>query len=116
MRAVAVTGERRAEVVDIDRPVPGPSEVLLDVSFCGICGSDLHMLAMPAGMLPAGHVLGHELTGVVAALGYAAGEWRVGDRVAVLPIADCGECYACRAGHPKQGRRGAARSARGEPR
>jgi (R,R)-butanediol dehydrogenase/meso-butanediol dehydrogenase/diacetyl reductase len=100
MRAVAITGERRAEVVDIGRPVPGPGEVLLDVSFCGICGSDLHMLAMPAGMFPAGHVLGHEFTGVVAGLGSAAGQWRVGDRVAVLPIADCGECYACRAGHP----------------
>jgi threonine dehydrogenase-like Zn-dependent dehydrogenase len=55
--------------------------VLLEVSFCGICGSDLHMLRMPAGMLPAGHVFGHEFTGVVAGLGpEASPQWQPGDR------------------------------------
>src|ERR1700728_1966205 len=58
MRAVAIASDRSLQVVDIDRPVPGAGEVLLDVSFCGICGSDLHMLqtyaesvAVPVGML-----------------------------------------------------------------
>lgn len=60
MRAVAITDDRSVAVVDIDRPVPGVGEVLLDVRYCGICGSDLHMLGMPAEMIPAGHVLGHE--------------------------------------------------------
>ena len=40
----------------IDRPVPAAGEVLLDVSYCGICGSDLHMLAAP-DRCPPGHVL-----------------------------------------------------------
>jgi hypothetical protein len=44
MRAVAITDDRSVAVVDIERPVPAAGEVLLDVAFCGICGSDLHML------------------------------------------------------------------------
>jgi threonine dehydrogenase-like Zn-dependent dehydrogenase len=51
VRAVAITGDRTAAVVDIDRPAPTAGEVLLDVSYCGICGSDLHMLGMPASLL-----------------------------------------------------------------
>jgi threonine dehydrogenase-like Zn-dependent dehydrogenase len=73
--------------------------VLLDVRYCGICGSDLHMLGMPAEMIPAGHVLGHEFTGVVADLGPGVDGWDAGERVTVLPMVSCGECYACRTGH-----------------
>jgi (R,R)-butanediol dehydrogenase/meso-butanediol dehydrogenase/diacetyl reductase len=100
MKAVAITADRKVAVVDIDRPVPGAGEALLDVGYCGICGSDLHMLGMPAEMIPAGHVLGHEFTGVIAGLGPGVDGWREGERVVVLPIVACGACYACRAGHP----------------
>jgi (R,R)-butanediol dehydrogenase/meso-butanediol dehydrogenase/diacetyl reductase len=99
MRAVAITGDRKVAVVSIDRPVPGSGEVLLDVRYCGICGSDLHMLDMPAEMIPPGLVLGHEFTGVIAGLGPGVQGWSAGERVAVLPMVSCGECYACRAGH-----------------
>jgi (R,R)-butanediol dehydrogenase / meso-butanediol dehydrogenase / diacetyl reductase len=100
LRAVAITENRHVEIVEIDRPVPGAGEVLVDVSYCGICGSDLHMLNMPADMVPAGLVLGHEFTGVVAGLGPAAGEWATGERVTVLPMVPCGQCRACRTRHP----------------
>jgi threonine dehydrogenase-like Zn-dependent dehydrogenase len=99
MRAVAITDGRGLELVDVDRPVAGAGEVLLDVAACGICGSDLHMLRMPAEQVPAGHVLGHEFTGVVAALGPAVEGWAVGERVVVFPMVACGECAACRTGH-----------------
>jgi (R,R)-butanediol dehydrogenase/meso-butanediol dehydrogenase/diacetyl reductase len=99
MRAVEITRDRGLRVAAIDRPGPGPGEVLLDVRFCGICGSDLRMLQMPAEMMPAGHVLGHEFTGVVADLGPEAGPWRGGERVAVLPMVACGACRSCRGGH-----------------
>jgi threonine dehydrogenase-like Zn-dependent dehydrogenase len=99
MRAVAITDDRSVAVVDIDRPVPGVGEVLLDVRYCGICGSDLHMLGMPAEMIPAGHVLGHEFTGVVAGLGPGVDGWDAGERVTVFPMISCGQCYACRTGH-----------------
>ena len=69
-----ITGDRSVAVVTVDRPAPAAGEVLLDVSYCGVCGSDLHMLGAPDG-LPPGHVLGHEFTGVVAELGPQADGW-----------------------------------------
>ena len=69
MKAALIGADRTLTVADIERPAPAVGEVLIDVRFCGICGSDLHMLGLPADLVPAGHVLGHELTGVVAALG-----------------------------------------------
>jgi (R,R)-butanediol dehydrogenase / meso-butanediol dehydrogenase / diacetyl reductase len=96
MRAAVVGTGRDVRVVDIERPAPTVGEVLVDVACCGVCGSDLHRLS--AGLVPAGHVLGHEFTGVVAALGPSVTGWIAGDRVAVLPALACGQCYACRAG------------------
>ena len=55
---------------------------------------------LSAGLVTAGHVLGHEFTGVVAALGSGVTGWSAGDRVAVLPIVACGQCYACQVGRP----------------
>jgi (R,R)-butanediol dehydrogenase/meso-butanediol dehydrogenase/diacetyl reductase len=98
MRAAVVATGRDVRVVDIERPAPTVGEVLVDVACCGVCGSDLHMLS--AGVVTAGHVLGHEFTGVVAALGPGVTGWTAGDRVAVLPIVACGKCYTCRAGRP----------------
>jgi len=100
MRAVAIAGDRRLRAVEIDRPVPGHGEVLVEVRYCGICGSDLHLPELPAEMIPAGHVLGHELAGVVAGLGPETGGWAVGQRVAVFPMVACGTCGPCRGGHP----------------
>ena len=68
MKAAIVGADRVLAVTDIERPVPAVGEVLIDVRYCGICGSDLHMLGLPADLVPAGHVLGHEFTGVVATL------------------------------------------------
>lgn len=99
MRAAVVTADRSVAAVTIERPAPAAGEVLLTVSYCGICGSDLHMLGAPDGC-PPGHVLGHEFTGVVAELGQKADGWAVGDRVVVDPLISCGECDPCRTGHP----------------
>jgi len=84
-----------------DAPVePGPGEVRLSVAFTGICGTDLHIahghmdhrVATPA-------VIGHEMSGRIAALGANVIGWDVGDAVTVMPLAWCGTCPACRAGH-----------------
>ena len=94
-----MTGDGGVAVVTVDRPAPAAGEVLLDVSYCGVCGSDLHMLGAPDAF-PAGHVLGHEFTGVVAEIGPQADGWAIGDRVVVDPLISCGECDPCRTGHP----------------
>jgi (R,R)-butanediol dehydrogenase / meso-butanediol dehydrogenase / diacetyl reductase len=106
VRAAVCGVGRDVRVVDIERPAPAIGEVLIDVACCGVCGSDLHMLS--AGLVTAGHVLGHEFTGVVAALGPGVSGWTAGDRVAVLPLVACGPAWwqAGTAGSPSsnQGR------------
>ncbi|MFZ5641988.1 MAG: zinc-dependent alcohol dehydrogenase [Bacillota bacterium] len=95
MKAVCIKGPQELIVADIPVPEPGPGEVLIRVKYCGICGSDLHLfhLGMPAGL-----VMGHELTGDIAACGPGVENWRVGQAVAVNPIFHCNSCYYCRRG------------------
>jgi (R,R)-butanediol dehydrogenase/meso-butanediol dehydrogenase/diacetyl reductase len=85
-----------------ERPVPGPGpgEVLVEVSFCGICGSDLHI--MIEGWGKPGAVGGHEFTGIVAAVGAGVSTWAPGDVVVCGPSPRCGECRRCREGKPSQ--------------
>jgi 2-desacetyl-2-hydroxyethyl bacteriochlorophyllide A dehydrogenase len=94
---VQVGDDRRLAVVDGPRPKPGPGEVEVEVAYCGICGSDLHFRDVPA-LFPSGTVPGHELSGRISALGEDVEGWAVGDRVSVLPFAQCGECELCVAG------------------
>lgn len=83
MRALTISDARNLELVDIDPPTVGTGEVLIDVAYCGICGSDLHMLRMSEARVPAGHVLGHEFTGVIAEVGRDVDGWEPGQRVVV---------------------------------
>lgn len=83
-----------------DRPVPGlgPSDVLLRVSHCGICGSDIHFVTEGWGR--PGSVEGHEFSATIAAVGDAVTAWSVGDRVVGGPSPRCGTCEFCLAGRP----------------
>ncbi len=94
MRAVQVTDERRLAEAELPDPEPGAGEVVVDVAYCGICGSDLHMLPSPA--IAPGNVMGHEFSGSISALGEGVEGWSAGDRVSVLPGTPCGECPQCR--------------------
>lgn len=100
MRAACYAGDRTLELVEVGTGDPGPGEVRITVAFTGICGTDLHIwhgamdrrVTMPA-------ILGHEMSGTIAAIGDGVEAWRVGDRVTVMPLVWCGVCPACRAGH-----------------
>jgi (R,R)-butanediol dehydrogenase/meso-butanediol dehydrogenase/diacetyl reductase len=87
-------------------PVPGPGDVLVEVAYCGICGSDLHI--MIEGWGKPGSVGGHEFTGIVAAVGEGVTDWVPGDAVVCGPSPRCGECRRCREGQPSQCERRAA--------
>lgn len=102
MRAVVYEGPGRPFVLkDLPEPEPGAGEVILKVSRCGVCGSDLHMTSGHGGMtLPAGRVLGHEYAGEVVALGKGVEHLKVGDLVASVPLTGCGVCDACAHHHP----------------
>jgi 2-desacetyl-2-hydroxyethyl bacteriochlorophyllide A dehydrogenase len=98
VRLVEVADDRRLVVVERPLDEPGPGQVVVDVAFCGICGSDLHFREVPQ-LFPAGTVPGHELSGRVSELGPGVGRWAVGDRVTVLPFAQCGSCSVCASGN-----------------
>jgi 2-desacetyl-2-hydroxyethyl bacteriochlorophyllide A dehydrogenase len=97
MRAVEVAANRSLVVAERAWPQPLPGQVTVEVAFCGICGSDLHFRDVPA-LFPAGTVPGHEIAGRIAEVGDGVTGWRRGDRVCVLPFAQCGTCAACAAG------------------
>ena len=93
MRVVAISQERRLEVLELPSPVLEPDQVRIRVRFCGVCGSDLHMRSSPT--VPAGVVMGHEFMGVIEELGAEVSGWAVDDRVVVNPLEPCGVCTDC---------------------
>jgi (R,R)-butanediol dehydrogenase / meso-butanediol dehydrogenase / diacetyl reductase len=98
VRSVEVAADRSLRTVDRPAAAPAAGEVLVEVAYCGICGSDLHFRDVPE-LFPAGTVPGHELSGRIAAVGAGVEGWEIGDRVCVLPFAQCGECELCRSGN-----------------
>ena len=97
MRAAMLNDQHELEVTDVADPTPGPGDLVLQVTACGICGSDLKLRpAMPAGL-----VMGHEFCGEIVATGADTdARWRPGRHVTALPVIGCGRCLACLAGEP----------------
>jgi (R,R)-butanediol dehydrogenase/meso-butanediol dehydrogenase/diacetyl reductase len=100
MPAAVYVGGGRVEVQHLDVAPAGPGEAVVEVSHCGICGTDLH-LVLEEYARP-GAVLGHEWAGTVVDVGDGDGadEWRPGTRVVAGPLPGCGECRPCRRGRP----------------
>ena len=100
MRAMRLHAPRRAlELDDLAVPKPGPGEILLKVSACGVCRTDLHIVdgELEGGRLPM--VPGHEIVGTVVRRGKGAERFAEGERVGVPWLGGtCGRCEHCRAG------------------
>jgi len=98
MRAAVYRGKNDLVVEEVPVPELEEHHVLLQVSHCGICGSDLHFVL--EGWGHPGSIEGHEFTGRVVAVGDAVTKWKVGDEVVGGPSPRCGECEFCRGGRP----------------
>lgn len=107
MRAALWYGPKDIRVEEVDQPVPGKGEVKLKVKACGICGTDLHEYVSGPHVIPKDKphpltgdeppvIMGHELSGDIVELGPDISGWQVGDRVTIMPLVSCGECYYCR--------------------
>ncbi|KAK4543931.1 hypothetical protein LTR36_004705 [Oleoguttula mirabilis] len=96
--------EKAGSVKYEDRPVPtleSPYDVLVNVRFTGICGSDVHYWqhgSIGSFILKAPMVLGHESSGVITAVGDKVSTVKVGDRVAMEPGIPCRRCVRCKEG------------------
>jgi len=97
-RAVA-TAVDDVELVDAPKPVPEAGEVSVRMRVAGICGSDLHAVAGHHPWMTLPIALGHEVVGVVDAVGDSASGIEVGARVTVEPTLPCRDCKQCRLGN-----------------
>lgn len=99
MRAVVIDAVRgRPEVRDVAEPTAPSDGVVVRVEATGLCRSDWHAWAGHDEIaLP--HVPGHELAGVVVAVGAGVRRWSTGDRVTVPFVCGCGRCEWCRSGN-----------------
>ncbi|MCM6763113.1 NAD(P)-dependent alcohol dehydrogenase [Rathayibacter sp. ZW T2_19] len=88
------------EVVEVEKPVPGPGQVLLRVTAAGLCHSDSFLMGLPEDQYTYGLplTLGHEGAGVVDELGEGVTGVEVGDPVAVYGPWGCGVCRTCASG------------------
>lgn len=109
MRAARYYGKGDIRVEDVATPqIQDPEDVLIEVAYCGICGTDLHEYAVGPIVTPTTphpltgvtlpQTLGHEFSAKVVEVGPAVRDVRAGDRVAIMPAIVCGRCRYCRRG------------------
>ncbi|OJF96776.1 zinc-dependent alcohol dehydrogenase family protein [Pararhizobium antarcticum] len=97
MKAVRLESIGEIFVREVEKPVPGPDDLLVRVEACGICGTDRHLLH---GEFPSKPplTLGHEFCGIVEAMGSGVTGFSLGARITGDPNISCGRCPQCLAG------------------
>lgn len=109
MRAARFHGKSDIRVEDVPEPtIKAADDVLVEVAYCGICGTDLHEYVVGPIVTPVSphpltgvtipQTLGHEFSARVVEVGGDVTDVRVGDRVAIMPAIVCGRCHFCRRG------------------
>ena len=100
IQAAFYRGDRTFKVETAEAAGPAAGEVSIRTAYCGICGTDMHVYH---GNMDARvgfeRVIGHEMSGVVAAVGEGVTGFVEGQKVVVRPLDHCGDCPACAAGH-----------------
>jgi (R,R)-butanediol dehydrogenase / meso-butanediol dehydrogenase / diacetyl reductase len=114
MRAAVWHGRGDVRVENVSEPPPPAlGQLQVEVSWCGICGTDLHEYLAGPLYIPVDHphpltrikapvLIGHEMSGKVVGVGPDAAGFAVGDRVAACPIIGCGKCRWCLTGSMAQ--------------
>ncbi len=90
---------QRLECMELPDRQPGPGQIRVAISACGVCRTDLHVVDgdLPAGQMPI--IPGHEIVGRIDRLGAGVTNLKIGERVGIPWLAfTCGACYYCKAG------------------
>jgi len=98
MKAALWTGSKSIELGVVPRPtITAPKDAIVHITHCTICGSDLHMYNGDMNsVMEKGLIMGHEAIGIVEEVGPQVNDLKVGDRVIILPVIACGECFYCK--------------------
>lgn len=99
MKALVYAGKKKMVLKSIPKPTVKADEALLKIKSVGICGTDLHIFNGGTATKP-GTVIGHEFSGIVAAVGRHVTNVKKGDRVVAEHVVSCGKCYYCLRGQP----------------
>ena len=100
MKAAYYCGDRTVEIGECRIQSPSAGQVRLEVAYCGVCGTDIHIyLGHQDCRIDMPQVIGHEMSGRIAEVGADVEGWAVGDSVVVRPLEACGACAACNAGN-----------------
>jgi threonine dehydrogenase-like Zn-dependent dehydrogenase len=103
MRAVTWHGRDDVRVDTVPDPsITDPTDVIVEITSSGICGSDLHLIEVMAPFMTVGDVMGHEPMGIVREVGPGVTELTAGDRVVVPFNISCGTCWMCNQGLQSQ--------------
>jgi (R,R)-butanediol dehydrogenase/meso-butanediol dehydrogenase/diacetyl reductase len=95
MRAVVFHRPGEITCEEVPDPTIGSDGVIVRVTRCGLCGGDVSMTSGGAVDFPPGWLMGHECAGEVVEIGRDVTRVKVGDRVACMPMASCGQCAMC---------------------
>jgi threonine dehydrogenase-like Zn-dependent dehydrogenase len=99
MRAVTWHGRGDVRVETVPDPtIQDPTDVIVEITSSGICGSDLHLIEVLAPFMTEGDIMGHEPMGIVREVGREVTAVKVGDRVVIPFNVSCGTCWMCAEG------------------
>lgn len=98
MKALRYLAPGTVKVDELPRPEIGVNEILIEVQACGVCATDAKTFRRGHPLIPPGSVLGHEVSGTIAAVGDQVCGWEIGTPVVVAPYSPCGECIYCQRG------------------
>ncbi len=98
MQAAVYHGPADIRLSDRPEPEPGPDNLLVDVTYCAICGSDLKLLLRGNPRFQTGRIIGHEMVGTIVHVGKELDGCAIGDRVTLATTVGCGRCRYCAMG------------------
>ena len=99
IKAAVYRGDKTFSVEQKNATAPAAGEVQIDVAYCGICGTDLHIyLGHMDQRVGFERTIGHEMSGIISAIGEGVDGLAVGQHIVVRPLDHCGDCPACNDG------------------
>jgi L-iditol 2-dehydrogenase len=115
MLAAVLEAPHQMPLKEVPNPAPGAGEVVVRVEACGICQTDYSAYTGRRTNVAFPAILGHEISGTIAALGEGVSDWQEGDAVALTPVISCGRCRPCHLGLQHYCRNGIVIGGEGQP-